>query len=1150
MKKILIYVGTLVSYYSSAQTTEPKPTSVSNPLENINRIFPAGPTVNNLMKFEEVPVSNYTGIPEIKIPLSEISTQSPQVVMNVSLNYHPLNAKPDEKAGEAGLGWNIFAGGSITRTIRGTPDDMAVLMVAGGQPSIGIYYDEYTSSFTDKNYTRKYLDALTTGIGLNPGNTEFKKLFYEGLFQARFDMEYDLYQYNFMGNTGRFIIKKDANNQLFVDKLDKNNLKISINSTNQTNIFQATSFLITDEYGNKYIFDVIEKSKRSTLSDKVGFRGYVNTNTSDMAEVPSAFHLSKVTNTDDSELVQLHYYPTREVYYTDYSTINRAADFPVDPSVNRFDPEIPAVKETYVTNTTTQVRNLQDIEVSGKGKILFSYTQGREDSNFTNPQQLVKLDKISLADLSGKVLETYQFDYGYFTYRILGNDLDDKRLSLNKITRYNADSVKQYDYIFDYYHNNSGLSLGKDYWDFFNCVKPTDNYLIAKEPSEACVKVNMLKSIKLPSGGLRHFDLGANTYSYIAGNPVDPYLNSDNWQNYDSEISYVKSQNNTKKYFFTISSAQSVEINALVDQIKDYSWNVTFFRKEGNNYVQAGSIGPSVDADPDYPTQQIRNFEPGEYYASLNVDFSANFNWSANFIASYKEKKTTDVKQYVLGGGVRVNNISYYNSSADPAPVKKTSFSYNDGSGLKSSGSLVFPIPVHSYKYNYYNTFVYRCTSVGDCKEDYSNNFTVFSSANFIPVQKTRGADVGYQYVSVFETGKGKSTYAYTSPIDMPNPESVSSDLPPFVPIGNYDHKRGLMIGRQEKDNSDVLLSKKTNQYNIYDSEKLTGISLRHINAPYTEYLYAGHFKTYEAYINGCVNNNYPSSYCNINGGEPAGMIAITPVKEIIGQANPIHSESTEFLNGKTVAVQEDMVFNARDYLTKKTNAYSDGTSDETNYSYAHEKGNQLMIERNMIGIPLETVSTQTVGNTTKTLSRSETIYPTSMPTSQSANLVLPLSVKSYDVLNNTASYTEATYDKYDSKGNLQQYTTKDGISTVIIWGYDHTQPIAKIEGAQLSNISQSLIDTIVNASNTDAQNGTETSEQNLISALDTFRSDASISGYQISTYTYDPLIGVRSITPPSGIREYYRYDSANRLEKVIDSNNKVLKEFKYNYKN
>ncbi|MNY54568.1 hypothetical protein D3C86_1904580 [compost metagenome] len=53
----------------------------------------------------------------------------------------------------------------------------------------------------------------------------------------------------------------------------------------------------------------------------------------------------------------------------------------------------------------------------------------------------------------------------------------------------------------------------------------------------------------------------------------------------------------------------------------------------------------------------------------------------------------------------------------------------------------------------------------------------------------------------------------------------------------------------------------------------------------------------------------------------------------------------------------------------------------------------------------------------------------------------------------------------------------------------------------------------------------------------------------QVTTYTYDPLIGVRSITPSSGIREIYKYDSANRLENIRDINGKLLKEFKYNYK-
>ncbi|MDO3427368.1 RHS repeat domain-containing protein, partial [Chryseobacterium sp. APV1] len=64
-------------------------------------------------------------------------------------------------------------------------------------------------------------------------------------------------------------------------------------------------------------------------------------------------------------------------------------------------------------------------------------------------------------------------------------------------------------------------------------------------------------------------------------------------------------------------------------------------------------------------------------------------------------------------------------------------------------------------------------------------------------------------------------------------------------------------------------------------------------------------------------------------------------------------------------------------------------------------------------------------------------------------------------------------------------------------------------------------------------------------------------SGKLISTYTYDPLIGVTSITPPSGVRQTYTYDPANRLKEtgVRGKNsagsyiNKKVSENKYNYK-
>ncbi|WP_139420307.1 RHS repeat domain-containing protein [Chryseobacterium mulctrae] len=277
--------------------------------------------------------------------------------------------------------------------------------------------------------------------------------------------------------------------------------------------------------------------------------------------------------------------------------------------------------------------------------------------------------------------------------------------------------------------------------------------------------------------------------------------------------------------------------------------------------------------------------------------------------------------------------------------------------------------------------------------------------------------------------------------------------------------------------------------------------------------------------------------------------------KAILSLYNPGPSSiaTTKFFGGQAFVTTTDYSYgnvtqsDPIGNLTIQKTTFPDGSSQTSNYSYAVEKGNQLLIDRNIISLPLETIITQTIGNTTKILSKTETIYPTVLPTSQTGNLVLPLSVKSYDIENPTVSSVEATYDQYDSKGNILQYTTKDGVVTSIIWGYNSTQPIAKVTGVSYS-VANALAADIISASNADIN---ATTEQTLIDKLDIFRKQSALNSTQITTYTYDPLIGVTSITPPSGIKEVYVYDSANRLKEIRQDNasGKLLKEFKYNYK-
>src|SRR5690606_27948421 len=52
-----------------------------------------------------------------------------------------------------------------------------------------------------------------------------------------------------------------------------------------------------------------------------------------------------------------------------------------------------------------------------------------------------------------------------------------------------------------------------------------------------------------------------------------------------------------------------------------------------------------------------------------------------------------------------------------------------------------------------------------------------------------------------------------------------------------------------------------------------------------------------------------------------------------------------------------------------------------------------------------------------------------------------------------------------------------------------------------------------------------------------------------VTTYTYDPFIGVTSVTDPRGQVIYYKYDEFNRLENIIDKNGYLLNKNDYRYK-
>jgi len=119
------------------------------------------------------------------------------------------------------------------------------------------------------------------------------------------------------------------------------------------------------------------------------------------------------------------------------------------------------------------------------------------------------------------------------------------------------------------------------------------------------------------------------------------------------------------------------------------------------------------------------------------------------------------------------------------------------------------------------------------------------------------------------------------------------------------------------------------------------------------------------------------------------------------------------------------------------------------------------------------------------------------------------------------------------------QNQREKGSFTSFVWGYNKMYPIAKIENASFTEVADALEIT-----QTALKNLNETS----LWMLNTLRDQ--LPKAMVTTYTHDPLIGVKSITDPKGYSMHYQYDDFNRLEYSRDADQNLVKRIQYAYKN
>ena len=85
----------------------------------IDNLTPQSPSAFQFLKYTKMPVNDYTGIPDITVPLYEIDVD--EVKVPVSLSYHAIGIRVSQDASWVGLGWDLTFG-SIIQTINKLDD--------------------------------------------------------------------------------------------------------------------------------------------------------------------------------------------------------------------------------------------------------------------------------------------------------------------------------------------------------------------------------------------------------------------------------------------------------------------------------------------------------------------------------------------------------------------------------------------------------------------------------------------------------------------------------------------------------------------------------------------------------------------------------------------------------------------------------------------------------------------------------------------------------------------------------------------------------------------------------------------------------------------------------------------------------------------
>lgn len=1204
---------TLATYLSVMGIIFNLPSRVSAQTD-YNKINIASPNAASLGKFVDIPVNYHTGIPQINIPLYTVKDGS--LELPVSLSYHAGGVKVAEQASWVGAGWALNAGGVITRTVRGIPDE-AVNTHLGQKGHFSNYgfSSYYASNLSGDNAT----DVATHDLDVLKGV---------------YDGEPDLFFFNFNGHSGKFYFTDDrkpilvsADEDLKIDYFY--GLAVSSATFLDKNI---QGFCITTGDGTKYFFGKTEVGTPAEGVYPVEISiPYDISNGLSSDRVVSSWYLNKVESADKLSSIKLVYDAES---YSSYSWSYSPISGDISSTNNGY-----SIYKLYVSGV-----RLSKINFS-QGTVLFSVASAPRldlaSGNLTAGDPAIELANTEAKALkeitisnNNHALKKISFYSSYFQgdqtalpYAGISMNLvtDVKRLKLDSLVETGAEGSALKPYKFDYYSNflPRRLSFSLDHWGFYNAapnstVLPTltmDTYTVInpnganRDSSWPAMQEGTLNKVTYPTGGYTTLEFEANKAKVDAVRYNLQYV---------TQYSVGFDGGSTKEWpNVSLTGNEKYELTFVNNQCATGITNCTAtynIYDSGGNSVYNGGAGPGEIK------KTILSIPAGIYKIKMYKDGAYSGTGAILTISKYV---STAIHDPIIGG-LRIKKITK-NAINNTSSVVTESYSYED-SGRSTGVLYERPYYIAPLRSDLLARFGFAAvigvdgsTFPGGCvfySLDPSRSTVPFviSPVSAVPMANVRGNHIGYSSVRVDQSLNGYSIYKYYSPNVWENnvndvayrnlvSKICDSSSPSFpnVPLP-FDFERGELKSEYHFDANDLLL--KSTYYTFsFDSTKVYTPALIVKDVPglarsLAEYQLRGYWKKSVIQNETIIDRStlkeiYKSDttfYSSAFHRSPTrkstdltkGGVLVTnfkyvsdfrlPATESISDGwdnyqNGCTSCYTSYLDkisvpGTSAGSKKILFHNYRMCVAIARKNYVD--YQRTNFSgpdntfastHLNAKNNAesefkaiLEMQDQFINSPVEITefnNGKLSGAAFNTFAFEPNTTNTYLANVSKVKLVAPLAADYLRSGNTNSAVTKDSRYTTDflyknSSGNIVEQSKYMGTKEVLLWGYKNKYPVAKVLASDYAAvsalISQSVLDNIAT---TDAQMRTE---------LNKIR--VNLPNAQVTTYTYDPLVGITSQTDAKGQTTFYEYDEFQRLKNIKDQQGNIIRSNVYHYKN